>query len=379
MIIGAGLGGLTAAIACAQRGLDVAIYEAASELGEVGAGLTLGRGAQHVFRALGLQDAVAVIACPGGSLPFVHYRGGHILFGARDPGDGNADDGKADIVRHCYRADLQRVLLAEAARLGVAVHTGRQLVHIKQDVAQVSAHFADGSMASGALLAGADGVRSVVRAALVPGDTPRFTDHVAYRFLVPAAKAAPYMGLGRSAIFIGPQRTFNRYTMSGGAIVNCAGLVESGEAVPEGWSTPVSQNEISAAFAGWHDDVGGLIGCASAAIKWGLYDRAPLDQWSVGRVTLLGDAAHAMLPFLGMGAAMAIEDGYVLARALAEEVDFQAALARYQAERKARTDLVHARSALQGRVTQAMDPDAIDGSKIPMADEAMMGFDPVGG
>ncbi len=373
------MGGLTAAIACARRGLDVAVYEAAATLGEVGAGLTLGRGAQHVFRALGMQAAVAAIACPGGSLPFVHYRGGHILFGARDPGNGGPDDGAADIVRHCYRADLQRVLLSEAARLNIPVYTGRALMRIDQSSDAVTAHFVDGSSARGAVLIGADGVRSVVRAALLPGDAPRFTGHVAYRFLVPAHAAAPFMDLGRSAIFIGPQRTFNRYTMSGGSVVNCAGLVESGEAVPEGWSTPAPRSEMEAAFAGWHGDVGGLIGCASAAIKWGLYDRAPLEQWSAGRVTLLGDAAHAMLPFLGMGAAMAIEDGYVLARALADEADVLDALARYEQERKPRTDLVHARSALQGQMTQAMDPDAIDGSKIPMADEAMMGFNPVAG
>lgn len=355
------------------------MHEAARELAEVGAGLTLGRGAQHVFRALGIQAEVAAIACPAGALPFVHYRDGCLLFGARDGGDGTPDDGHADIVRHCYRADLQAVLLAAAARLGVPVQLGQTLVAVDQHDSGVTARFADGGAVSGDVLVGADGVRSVVRASVAPGDAPRYTGHVAYRFLVPAAAAEPHMALGRSAIFIGPQRTFNRYTMAGGRVVNCAGLVESREAVAEGWSIPAGRDELRAAFAGWHPDVIGLIGQSDRCIKWGLYDRAPLDRWSQGRVTVLGDAAHAMLPFLGMGAAMAIEDGWVLARALAESGDPGTALARYQAERKPRCDQVHAASLRQGQMTQAMDPDRIDGSRVPMADEAMMGFDPVRG
>jgi salicylate hydroxylase len=377
LVIGAGLGGLTAAIALRQQGFDVDVCEAADRIAEVGAGLTLGRGAQHVFRALGIQSQVAAIACPAGALPFVHYRTGKLLFGAFDTGDGLPDDGETDIVRHCYRADLQAVLLAELAALGVVVRSGMRLTELQQADHDVTARFANSDTVQADILIAADGVRSAARALLWPGDEPRFTDHVAYRFLVPAEQAAPFMALGRSAIFIGPQRTFNRYTMAGGRVVNCAGLVETAEAVPEGWSIAASKEEIAQAFAGWHPDVLALIGCATSSIKWGLYDRAPLKQWSVGRVVLIGDAAHAMLPFLGMGAAMAIEDGYVLARAFAQRNEPAAALARFQAARAPRTELVHAKSVEQGRITQAMDPDAIDPASIPMADQAMMAFNPV--
>jgi salicylate hydroxylase len=377
LMIGGGLGGLTAAIALKRQGLAVEVFEAASQLEEVGAGLTLGRGAQQVFRDLGIQAAVAAIACPAGTVPFLHYRNARLLMGAPDPGDGRPDDGEADIVRHCYRADLQAVLLAEAQRLGVPVHTGHSLLAFEAFGAGVTARFANGASATGVALVGADGVRSAVRALLWPGDAPRYTNHVAYRFLVPAHEAAPHMGLGRSAIFIGPQRTFNRYTMTGGKVVNCAGLVETDEVVAEGWSIAATRSEVAEAFADWHPDVLGLIDQASSIIKWGLYDRAPLPHWANGRATLLGDAAHAMLPFLGMGAAMAIEDGWALARALALEADIETALARYEAARKPRTALLHAMSKRQGEVTQAIDPDSFEPAGAPFGNAEVMGFDPV--
>lgn len=377
LVIGAGLGGLTAAIALARASIAVEVHEAASELRETGAGLTLGRGAQHVFRDLGIQAEVAAIACPAGALPFLHYQNARLLMGAPDLGDGRADDGASDIVRHCYRADLQTVLIAAAERLGVRIHTGRRLTAMEQKPGQVIARFADGSSASGSVLVGADGVRSAVRALLFPGDEPRYTNHLAYRFLVPAELAEPFMAQGRSAIFIGPKRTFNRYTMAGGMVVNCAGLVETDEVVGEGWSISASRDEVARAFAGWHPDVLGLIEQAGPIIKWGLYDRAPLQRWSVGHATLLGDAAHAMLPFLGAGAAMAIEDGWALARALQLEPAVETALARYEAARRPRTELLHAMSKRQGEVTQAIDPDTFVPSTAPLSNEAVMGFNPV--
>ncbi len=377
LVVGAGLGGLTTAIALRQRGFDVEVHEAARALSEVGAGLTLGRGAQQVFRALGLQAAVAAQACPAGALPFLHYRTGRLLMGGIDDGDGRPDDGAADIVRHIYRADLHGVLVAALRQAGGRLATGHTLTGIAQDDGGVTATFANGDTAHGDALIGADGVRSAVRRLAWPDDAPRFTGHVAYRFLVPAAAVQAFMDLGRSAIFIGPQRTFNRYTIRGGEIVNCAGIVETAAGVEEGWSIAASRDELLTAFDGWHPDVTGLIGCATSSIKWGLYDRSIPADWAQGRVALLGDAAHAMLPFLGMGAALAIEDGYVLARAFAAEPKVADAFARYQAARRPRAVLLHEKSALQGRITQSLDPDAMDGASAPVGDPAIMAFDPV--
>lgn len=377
LVIGAGLGGLTSGIALRRAGIAVEVHEAARGIERTGAGLTLGLGAQHVFRALGLQLDVAARACPAGALPFLHWRTGAVLMGALDRGDGLPDDGSANIVRHIYRADLQDILAGALARAGGTLVTGHRLIRFAQADGGVTAHFANGAHATGDLLIGADGVRSAVRATVHPGDQPRFTGHVAYRFLVPRQRASRFLSCGRSAIFIGPGRTFNRYTMAKGELVNVAALVETAEEVPEGWSTAAPVGELRAAFAGWHPDVTGLIEQAEAVIKWGLYDRAPLPRWSQGKVTLLGDAAHAMLPFLGMGAAMAIEDGYVLARALASEPDIDRVLAMYESARVARTALVHRRSAEQGRITQALNPDAFTLAAAPVNDRAMMEFDPV--
>lgn len=364
------------AIALSRHGFDVEVHEAARRIEKTGAGLTLGLGAQHVFRALGVQRAVADSACPAGALPFLHYRTGELLLGAHDLGDGLPDDGKANIVRHIYRADLQRVLLDAFAASGGRIVTEHRPRWLEQDGKQVKASFYDGTEARGDLLVGADGVRSVVRTHLVPSDAPRFTGHVAYRFLVPIERARPFMDLGRSAIFIGPGRTFNRYTMAQGQIVNGAALVEMDEKVPEGWSNTAPLEELHDALGGWHPDVSGLIGLAGKVIKWGLYDRDPLARWSEGRVTMLGDAAHAMLPFLGMGAAMAVEDGYVLAQMLANHGDIARALAEYEARRIARTTQVHHASKVQGEITQSIHPDNFALGAAPVNNREMMEFDP---
>jgi salicylate hydroxylase len=377
LIAGAGLGGLTAALALRQAGFAVEVHEAANELGEVGAGLTLSRGAQSVFRELGLQDRVAALACRSMALPFVHYRTGRILNGAIDTASGQPDDGTADVARQIHRADLHRVLVEAFAARGPGVLTGHRLTGLEQGAHGVTVNFANGDSAHGAALIAADGVRSAVRELLYGEDVPRFTGQIAYRFLVPIEQARPFLALGRAAVFVGPRRTFNRYTLRGGAVLNCVGIAATDEWVGEGWSTPATPAEMLEAFAGWHPDVTGLIQCAQDSIKWGLFDRAPLGRWAQGRVTLLGDAAHAMLPFLGMGAAMAIEDGMILARAFAAEHEVGPAFARYEAARRPRTALLHAKSVEQGELTQARDPDDYDHGAAPAADPAILGYNPV--
>lgn len=378
LIVGAGIGGLVAALALVQRGFAVEVHEAAPVLGEVGAGLTLSRGSQQVFRALGLMDRIAPLACPAAGFAFLHYRTGAVLAGQLDFASGGPDNGQADIGRQIHRADLHRVLAqALAERSPGALHLASRLTGIKETANGVRAIFADGAIATGDALIGADGVRSIARECLFGAQAPRYTGQIAYRFLVEREAARPFMGLGRGGVFLGPGRTFNRYTLRGGDVVNCVGIARHQGWTDDGWSTPADPAEVFDAFAGWHPDVLGLIGQATALIKWGLFDRAPMPQWSQGRATLLGDAAHPMLPFLGMGAAMAIEDGMILARAFGAEAGVEPAFARYEASRKPRTVLVHAKSVEQGELTQARDPENYDASAAPASDPAIVGYDPV--
>lgn len=378
LIAGAGLGGLVAALALLDRGFDVEVHEQASALGEVGAGLTVSRGAQHVFRALGLMDAIAPLACPSANFPFLHYRTGRVLTGVLDHGDGGPDNGSADVGRQMHRADLHRVLAdAFAARAPGRLWLGHSLLDIEETASGVRARFANGDTAEGDGLVGADGVRSAARALLWGTDAPRYTGQLAYRFLVQRSQAGPFMGLGRGAVFLGPGRTFNRYTLRAGAVVNCVGIVAHAAWTDDGWSTPATREELAADFAGWHPDVTGLMGQAGALIKWGLFDRAPLPAWRRGRATLLGDAAHAMLPFLGMGAAMAIEDGMILGRAMDAETSVPTGFDRYEAARRPRTAMVHAKSIEQGRQVQDRDPDRYHAATAPANDPAIFAYDPV--
>ncbi|WP_425229973.1 FAD-dependent monooxygenase [Sphingomonas sp.] len=374
LVVGAGLGGLTAALALRRAGFDVAVYEAAPALGEVGAGLTLSRGAQSVFRHLGLQDRVAAMSTPSAAFPFLHYRTGALLAGGIDPGEGLPDDGVADISRQCHRADLHAIL---AGAFDGGLHLDHTLVAVEETSKGVRARFANGNTTHGDALIAADGVRSAARSILWGEEPPRFTGQIAYRFLVDRAEAAPFLEHGRGAVFIGPAATFNRYTLRAGRVLNCVGIAATETWAGEGWSTPATRDELLATFDGWHPAVTGLMRLAARSIKWGIFDHMPLPAWTRGRMTLLGDAAHAMLPFLGMGAAMAIEDGMILARAFEAKGDPAAAFAHYEAARIPRTTLLHARSVEQGRLTQARDPDRYDHAAAPAADPAILGYDPV--
>jgi salicylate hydroxylase len=378
LVAGAGLGGLAAALALLDRGFSVEVHEQAPVLGEVGAGLTLSRGVQHVLRDMRLMDEVAKLACPAVRFPFLHYRSGEVLTGVLDHGDGAPDDGSADVSRQMHRADLHGVLArAFRARAPGQLWLGHRLVGLEDTGNLIRARFANGDFAEADGFVGADGVHSAARALLWGDGAPRYTGQLAYRFLVDRARAAPFMGHGRGAVFIGPRRTFNRYTLRGGTVVNCVGIVAHEGWTTDGWSIPATQAELAADFTGWHPDVTGLMGQADALIKWGLFDRAPLPAWRRGRATLLGDAAHAMLPFLGMGAAMAIEDGMILARAMADGVSVEDGFDRYENARRPRTAYVHAKSLEQGWHVQAQNPDRYDHAHAPAADPAIFAFDPV--
>jgi len=380
LIAGAGLGGLTAAIALALRGFRVDVFEQAPVLGEVGAGLTVSRSAQAVFAELGLLGKVRETASITSRMAFLHYTSGRLLAGAVDDGDGVWNPDKPEGGIHIHRADMHALLAARFAELAPGhLHLGRKLVDFTDASGPVQVRFADGSTLEGDYLVGADGVRSAVREKLWGEGAPRFTGQVAYRFMVPGETAAPFLReAGRAAVFLGPGRVFNRYTLRGGAVVNCVGITRSESWTGEGWSTPARVDEMLALYEGWHPDVVGLMAKAPSAhlIKWVLFDRPQLSDWRRARTTLLGDAAHPMLPFLGLGAAMAIEDGMVLARALELSPDGDG-LNLYESLRQPRTRRIAELSRIQGEISQARDPDDYDPAAAPAQDKSIQDYDPV--
>jgi salicylate hydroxylase len=376
-IIGAGLGGLTAALALQRAGWRVRVYEQARALGEVGAGITVSTGAGRALAGLGVGEALLAASLPVPDIAFVHFATGALLAGKFD--DHFPEDRGFASARHIHRADLHAILLAAVrARDGEAVVTGARLEAVEQDEDGVVARFADGAAVRADALVGADGVRSTVRRLLFGDDAPPFAGQIAFRCLIPRAEAAPFMGAGNAAVFVGAARVFNRYLIRGGELVNVIGIARASGWQQEGWSTPAGVEEFVEQFQGFHGDVIGLIRRAPATslIKWGLFARPAAQHWRQRRVLLIGDAAHPMLPFLGLGAATAIEDGIVLARAMGEAPDIEAAFALFQRTRAGRVETVRAQSVRQGEIIQASDPDRAALTDAPAQSTAIYDYDP---
>jgi salicylate hydroxylase len=376
-IIGAGLGGLTAALALQRSGRRVRIFEQAPVLGEVGAGISLSSGAGRGLASLGIGAPLLAASAPCPDVAFVHYRTAALLAGSA--GQATADEGFAT-ARHIHRADLHAILLdAVRANDPAAVATGKQLAAIVQDDAGVSVTFADGSQHRAPVLVGADGSRSVTRRLLFDDTPPDFAGQVAFRCLLPADAAAPFFVPGSAVVSVGPKRIFHRYGLRGGTIVNIVGIARSDEWQAEGWNISASPAEFAALYADFHPDVTALIRAAPPAslIKWGLFVRPPLTGWTRGRVTLLGDAAHPILPFLGLGAALAIEDGIVLSRALDAYDVPAAAFAAYEGARRNRVENVRTRTIQQGEIIQGSDPDRADMASSPSQDVPLFDYDPL--
>ncbi|MEZ5564048.1 MAG: FAD-dependent monooxygenase [Gammaproteobacteria bacterium] len=349
IIIGAGIGGLTAALALQRTGQRVRVFERAAAFAEVGAGLTVGPNMLHGLAHLGLGEAVRAAAMTPEHGGVIDIATGELLVAntrGRIP-----EQRYGQPYTQMHRAELHGILADAVGRNDPeALQLDHCLASLSQDACSVTARFTNGNSACGDLLIGADGSRSVVRDALFPGHAPRFTGYVAWRCLVPMDRLPATPIYPDSAIMIGPHRSFARYRVSHGRLLNCTAFVDSPGWTDEGWSIPSSVEELLAHFADSAPIVSEIVRQtpADACFKWGLFDRDPLPCWTDGRVTLLGDAAHPMLPFLGQGAAMAIEDAVILARALASVLarvlastpEGPAALLIYEQARRERTSFV---------------------------------------
>lgn len=340
VVAGGGIGGLTAALCLARAGVETVLLEQAPAFAEVGAGVQVTPNASRILHRLGLGPRLAECASEPPGIEYRHWRSGKRI--ARWTFDGRWAAAGAPYYQ-LHRADLLRVLAAAAARTpGLAVRLGTRVGGFSQDGRGVRVAVAGGrEHVAGTVLIGADGVHSAVRGQLFGDTPPRATGLVAWRALVPAAGLDPGCVRGWTTVWWGPQRHFVHYPVRRGELVNCVGVVRrpGPGGVPESWSWRGEPQDLKADFAGWHPNVRMLTDAAAADSlhQWALLDRPPLKRWGAGPATLLGDAAHPMLPFVAQGAAMAVEDAAVLAASVASGADAVLALRRYETLRRRRT------------------------------------------
>ncbi|MBT5239487.1 MAG: NAD(P)-binding protein [Rhodospirillaceae bacterium] len=348
IIAGAGIGGLTTALSCQKIGRRVRVFERAPELGEIGAGIMLTPNAVRCLEYLGLGDALSAAAVEPTESIYRKFDTSEVLMRA----------GIKDKMRETYgagyylihRADLHSILMqAVQANDAEAICPGFGVSDADQNESGVDVHFENGESVAGNLLIGCDGIHSAVRGKLFGKSNPQYTGQSAWRGMVPV-EGLPESVLEPGTIsWIGEDKHVIQYAVRQGRLINYVAIVALEDWAEEGWNRPAPVEEVVAEFAGWHADVLQLLSATPPdnCYKWGLFVRESLKSWTVGRVTLLGDAAHPTLPFAAQGSAMAIEDAVILGRALASYDDAEAALKVYESTRLARTTWLveHARQA----------------------------------
>ncbi len=360
-IVGAGIGGLTLAIALVQRGFRVSVHDQSPALVELGAGLTVPPTSMRVFNALGIWEKVRDITVRSTGMTYVHYQSGQILHGVPDQEWTRKPD-SVDQGGQTHRAELHALLVEELNRREPhAVLLGRRLTSLEQDAYGVFVRFENGASVEADLLVSCDGIHSSGLPLILGTANPAtFTGVIAIRCLVPRDRVEKYVARARSMKYVGPGRGFSRYGVQQGRLINCIALAKTDRWREEGWSHRCTRRELLDLYADFHPEVLGLIEHAPAddIFKWALYDRDPLATWTNGRATLLGDAAHPMLPYLAQGATAAIEDALTLARALETYSDYAEAFRRYERIRLPRTTEQMLASRAQGVALNQSDPYA---------------------
>jgi len=355
VVVGGGIGGIAAAVALVRAGLNVRVYEQAQQLTEVGAGVSLSPNGLRMLERLGVGEGIGRLGA--------RYASAQLRF----------SDGRA--VRHephqftrpgqnvgIHRADLL-ALLAGQLPAGT-VRTGHRCTGFRQDAASATAVFADRAPAEADVVIGADGIHSVLQGFVAAPAKPVFSGVVAYRGLVPRVAGYPADAM---RMWVGESKHFLVFPVRAGQLLNYVGFVPSDASVRESWSASGDPAALAAHFAGWDPVIGEVIAAISgpggSGFRWAMYDRAPLPRWSSGRLTLLGDAAHPMLPHLGQGANQALEDAVALATLLAAcagPAGVPSALAAYEGLRRDRTARVQLGSRRQGAGWDSSGSQLID-------------------
>jgi salicylate hydroxylase len=343
VVVGGGLGGLAAALALARAGIDVQVYEQAQQLTEVGAGVSLAPNGLRMLDHLGVGEGI-------GRLGARHVSTQLRLSDGRPAPHQSHQFARAGRNVGIHRADLL-ALLARQLPPGI-VRAGHRCTGFSQDAGSATAGFADGTAATADVVIGADGIHSVLQGFVVEPAEPVFSGVVAYRGLVPRLDEYPADAM---QMWVGESKHFLVFPVRAGQLLNYVGFVPSDTSVRESWSAPGDPTALAAHFAGWDPAIGEVIAAISepggSGFQWAMYDRAPLPRWSSGRLTLLGDAAHPMLPHLGQGVNQALEDAVALATLLgacASSADVPQALAAYEGLRRDRTARVQLGSRRNG-------------------------------
>jgi salicylate hydroxylase len=357
-IAGAGIAGLTTALALLQQGLKVDVYEQAAQLGELGAGLQISPNGSRVLLDLGLGEALQACVCQARGKEIRMWDTGQRwkLFDLGD--DCLARFGAPYWMVH--RGDLHRVLLdAFEARSDQPVRLNARVVQARSTALGVTFELNDGSQHSARALLAADGVHSVLREQLLGEDKAQFTGLLAWRGLVPVDRVSEHLRAQVGTNWVGPGAHVITYPVRGGALMNVVGIIEREGWRSESWTEPGTHAELLQDFGHWHADVCELMSAIEQPFKWALLGRAPQTGWAQENIGLLGDAAHPTLPFLAQGANMAIEDAAVMARCLALDEPTEHALARFEKLRWQRTADIVNRSrdnALRFHNPQLSDP-----------------------
>lgn len=343
LIVGGGIGGLAAALCCLQRGMDVTVLERAHELGDVGAGIQVPPNATKVFAALGLLKELDDAGFRPEALEGRMGKTGRHLFSIA-LGEKAVERWGAPYI-HIHRADYISVLeKALEDRSPGAVRLGAGVNGFTQTETDISVQLLDGTHISGDVLIGADGIHSSMRRQMIGADAPVFTGNVAWRAVVPVEKLGSNAPNPTVCAWMGAGGHCVTYRLRGGELANLVAVIEKEEWTSESWAEQGTRQEALEDFGDWHPSIRAILETADAHYRWALFDRAPLNTWVDGRAALLGDAAHPMLPFMAQGAAMAVEDAWVLAEELSKNQAVETALRRYQAKRLGRTSWIQAGS-----------------------------------
>lgn len=364
-VLGAGMGGLTAAALLQRRGYAVTVYEQAGAFLRLGAGIQMSPNAMKVLRGLGLEARIRATAFRPRSWTNREWDSGAMKYELPLGDQAEAAFGTPYLLMH--RADLHAALLSCVAEGSVALD--KKLVGARHAGTGVALQFADGTTAQADALIAADGVHSRIRAHLLGEAAPKFTGRAAYRAVFPAALVAGT--LDECTKWWGPDRHIVIYfvTAAKDEVYFVTSLPEPDWTL-ESWSATGDLDTLRRGFTGFHDQVRAVLAACPKVHKWAIVERDPLPRWSDERMVLLGDACHPMTPYMAQGAAMAMEDAVILARCLDDTGDLDAAFGRYEATRKARTAQIQLTSHQNSWMRQATDPNwvyAYDPWTVPLA------------